>query len=315
MSANGRSKTATQTRGSKEDQAFIKQQVEVLDKIAQHPTTAGVMQIPEIEEQVYDYYDRRYGAVVYSEAWHTGETLKAEWTATVDAALVKAADRAGHDEQSYTRYSESSAFNSAEKAAHRVTVSQASEARAALNSVIAQRQQRAVQPRRERQAAMQLQGEQQRATMRLEHQLQLERENAQRDHELALKDKELELERLRAERQDAERNRDREHELTLQRVRSELKRMELSTTQPFELQKNLSALILAAWEKQERDPTAQATFGNLNEIINQASTAVTRLTMDQDPEGHQLDDDSRRQKTAEALELVMRVADRLINRL
>lgn len=145
---------------------------------------------------------------------------------------------------------------------------------------------------------------------------------AEMDHELALKDKEIELKRIelqleqaRLERQDRERERDREHELTLYRVRSELKRMELTTTQPFELQKNLSALILAAWEKQERDPTARATFGNLQEIINHASRAVSQLTLDRDAEGQPLDDATRQQAHTEALELVMRVADRLISRL
>ncbi len=103
--------------------------------------------------------------------------------------------------------------------------------------------------------------------------------------------------------------------ITLERVKAELERMNLGVTQPFELQKQLSSMILAAWEKQERDPSAKATFGNLEEIITRASTATTNLTRDLDADGNPLDDETRKRAAAEALDLVMKLADRLISRL
>ncbi len=142
------------------------------------------------------------------------------------------------------------------------------------------------------------------------------------EHELAIKDKEIEIKRLELEIELAkiqqasqQRQEERNHELQVERTRAELDRMKLGMTQPFELQRQLSSLILAAWEKQERDPSAKATFGNLEEIITRASTATTNLTRDLDADGNPLDNETRKRAAAEALELVMKLADRLISRL
>ncbi len=157
---------------------------------------------------------------------------------------------------------------------------------------------------------------------RLEAEIQEAAAEKQRQFELEMKDKDIELERIRQETERIKawgdydnKNKEREHQVRLEQVRADLDRARLGVTQPFELQKNLSVLTLAAWEKQERDPTFKATFANLQELISQSSSAVSNLMRDLDADGNPLDEETRVNAAAEALALVMKVLDRLINRL
>lgn len=148
-----------------------------------------------------------------------------------------------------------------------------------------------------------------------------EQRNHDRQHELALKDKEIELRRLELELKKTEieleaqrAEQQRGHELNLTRLKGEVEQMRLKTVQPVELQKTLAAITLAAWEKQEHDPTYRATYAKAREILAEAQTSVSRLVADRDVDGHELTPETRAKAEEEALTWVLRVVERLMTR-
>ena len=108
-----------------------------------------------------------------------------------------------------------------------------------------------------------------------------------------------------------------EHDLAMEakQIMAEIDRDRVRLQQPVELQKTLTTLILAAWEKQERDPSFRATFASLRDLMQEASSTVWTVVSDTDPEGRPLDDEARKHAIEEAVAIVMRLVSRLVDRL